>query len=52
MGCKVSIQVQPMPLQETLQVTKPAVATKLARQDSMDSSITIMLDEADFQGDL
>jgi len=28
---------------------EPAVATKLSRQDSMSSTVTIMLDESDFQ---
>lgn len=58
MGCEVSIQVHPMPVPveeeptvetEKLTVeTKPAVATKLSRQDSMSSNVTIMLDESDF----
>ena len=52
MGCEVSIQVHPMPVpveEEPTIETKPAVATKLERQDSMSSTVTIMLDESDFQ---
>ena len=46
MGCEVSIQVHPMPVPVE---EEPAVATKLSRQDSMSSTVTIMLDESDFQ---
>jgi hypothetical protein len=58
MGCEVSIQVHPMPPpdpivpEEEPAETKPAVATKLERQDSMSSTVTIMLDESDFQCDV
>jgi hypothetical protein len=60
MGCEVSIQVHPMPPpdsrvpeeEEPTIETKPAVATKLERQDSMSSTVTIMLDESDFQYDV
>ena len=55
MGCEVSIKIHPMPTpieEEEPAITEqeePAVATKLSRQDSMSSTVTIMLDESDFQ---
>jgi hypothetical protein len=51
MGCEVSIQVHPMPPPDPIvpEDEEPAVATKLSRQDSMSSTVTIMLDESDFQ---
>ncbi len=59
MGCEVSIQVHPelvaeKPAEppEEKPEEKPAVATQLTRQDSMDSTVTIFLDESDFQGDI
>lgn len=54
MGCEVSIQVHPMPPEpaevETAKAEPIKEYKKLTREDSMASTVTIMLDEADFQG--
>lgn len=60
MGCEVSIQVHPMPPPDPPEPTaeaepikdsrvKTEESTKLTRQDSLSSTVTIMLDESDFQ---